>query len=418
MSAPTPAVAFGDTDIGREPWRPLSFALPESLEAHEPPEARGLARDDVRLMVSSPSDDTIVHTGFNRLPDFLRAGDVLVVNTSATINAALRAVRPGGEPVELHLSQWLPGGHWVVELRRIEARGTAPLLTGVSGERLALPAAGLVTLVAPYRPRPPRHSRHSRHSRHLALGASVPSHSTGWTTGPSDGRTRLWLASVEVEGDLLRYLDHHGFPIRYAYVPEAWPLRYYQTVFAEEPGSAEMPSAGRAFTPRIVDELRRKGVVIAPILLHAGVASLEDHEPPYPEFYRVSAAAAGAVNDARRRARRIVAVGTTTVRALETATGPDGRTVPSEGWTDLVITPERGLRAVDALLTGLHEPRASHLAMLEALAGRRHLEVAYAAALRERYLWHEFGDLHLILPDASPISRVKGPADRRGLSRG
>jgi len=385
MSALTPAAAVSDTYdpyvrryVRREPRQPVSFALPEALEAHEPPEARGLERDDVRLMASFLEDDAVVHTGFRRLPDFLGAGDVLVVNTSATINAALRATGPRGERIELHLSQRLPDSQWVVELRRIEARGTAPLLTGASGERLALAAGGTVTLVAPYHPRRPGRS---------ALGTSVPSQ-----------RTRLWLASVEVEGDLLHYLDRHGFPIRYAYVPEAWPLRYYQTIFAEEPGSAEMPSAGRAFTPRVVEELRREGVVIAPILLHAGVASLEDHEPPYPEFYRVGAATAGAVNDARRGGGRVIAVGTTVVRALETAAEPDGRIVPREGWTDLVITPERGLRAADALLTGLHEPRASHLAILEALAGRRHVEVAYAAALRERYLWHEFGDLHLILP--------------------
>jgi len=370
----------------REPWQldasdarvagalgePLSFTLPEALEAHEPPEARGLARDGVRLMVSFLDDDSIVHTRFTRFAEFLRGGDVLVVNSSATINAALPATRASGERFELHLSQQLPDGHWVVELRRIAARGTAPLLTAEPGERLGLPAGGAVTLVTPYR-----------------AGTA--------TAGLHERGTRLWLASVEVGGALTGYLDRHGVPIRYAYVPEPWPLRYYQTLFAREPGSAEMPSAGRAFTGRVVDELRRKGVVIAPIVLHTGVASLEDHEPPYPERYRVGAETATAVNDAPGRGGRVVAVGTTVVRALETVAEPDGSVVPGEGWTDLVVTPGRGLRAVDALLTGFHEPRASHLAMLEALAGRRHLAVAYAAALRERYLWHEFGDVHLML---------------------
>jgi S-adenosylmethionine:tRNA ribosyltransferase-isomerase len=204
------------------------------------------------------------------------------------------------------------------------------------------------------------------------------------------------MASVEVGGDLLGFLHRNGFPIRYAYVPAAWPLSYYQTIFATEPGSAEMPSAGRPFSRRVVASLREKGIEIAPILLHAGVASLEDAEPPYPEHYRVAAGTARAVNDARLHGGRIIAVGTTVVRALETAAQADGTVLPGEGWTDRVITPGQRLRAVDALLTGFHEPRASHLAMLEALVGRCHLEVAYEAALREGYLWHEFGDVHLL----------------------
>ncbi len=165
-----------------------------------------------------------------------------------------------------------------------------------------------------------------------------------------------------------------------------------------EIGSAEMPSAGRAFTPELITRLVAQGVQIVPLLLHTGVASLEAHEPPYEEFYRVPTETARAVNTARAAGRRVVAVGTTVVRALETVTDADGATHPGEGWTRLVVTPARGIHAVNAMLTGLHEPRASHLAMLEALAGRAHLQRTYAEALRERYLWHEFGDLHLILP--------------------
>jgi S-adenosylmethionine:tRNA ribosyltransferase-isomerase len=169
-------------------------------------------------------------------------------------------------------------------------------------------------------------------------------------------------------------------------------------VFAAEPGSAEMPSAGRAFTRETVRTLRERGIGIAPLVLHTGVASLEADEAPYPERYRVPAATADAVNRTRAAGGRIIAVGTTVVRALETVAGADGIVTPGEGWTELVVTPERGVRVVDAILTGLHAPRASHLAMLEAIAGRGHLARAYAAALRHRYLWHEFGDLHLILP--------------------
>ena len=159
-----------------------------------------------------------------------------------------------------------------------------------------------------------------------------------------------------------------------------------------------MPSAGRAFTPELITQLTARGVQFAPLILHTGVASPEAHEPPYAEYYRVPAETARSINGAREADRRIVAVGTTCVRALETVTDRDGVTHPGEGWTNIVVTPERGIRSVNALLTGLHEPHATHLAMLEALAGRKHLQVAYAEALRERYLWHEFGDLHLILP--------------------
>ena len=210
--------------------------------------------------------------------------------------------------------------------------------------------------------------------------------------------SRLWVATLNLPDPVHDYLDQHGFPIRYSYVKEGWPLSYYQTVFATEMGSAEMPSAGRAFTPELLTRLIAKGIQIAPLLLHTGVASLEKQEPPYEEFYRVPPETARLVNAARAAKKRVIAIGTTVVRALETVTDKAGTTYPGEGWTDLVITPQRGMYAINAMLTGLHEPLATHLAMLEALAGREHLKVTYAEALRKGYLWHEFGDLHLILP--------------------
>ncbi|WP_371413797.1 S-adenosylmethionine:tRNA ribosyltransferase-isomerase [Meiothermus sp. PNK-Is4] len=214
------------------------------------------------------------------------------------------------------------------------------------------------------------------------------------------GESRLWIAALEIPHGLqpTAYLLEHGQPIRYSYVPQPWPLEFYQTVYATELGSAEMPSAGRAFTPQIITRLVAQGVQVAPLLLHTGVASLEEHEPPYEEFYRVPPETARLVNQARADGRRVIAVGTTVVRALETVTDVYGVLHPGEGWTKLVITPQRGVRAVDGILTGWHEPKATHLLMLEAIAGKRHVEIAYRAALREQYLWHEFGDLHLILP--------------------
>ena len=346
----------------------LDFELPQELEAGEPPEARGLERDEVRLMVSYTSDDRVVHSRFRDLEDFLEAGDVLVINTSGTLNAALETEREDGTSLELHLSTHLPADLWVVELRRPTTKATEPFYLATPGEILRLPEGGAVTL-------------HTTYPRDTTRGEG----------------SRLWISTLDLPYPLDEYLDRHGFPIRYGYVSESWPVSYYQSVYATETGSAEMPSAGRAFTPELITRLISRGVQFAPLILHTGVASLDDDEPPYEEFYRVPPQTARLVNAARAAGRRVVAVGTTAVRALETVTDEDGTTHPGEGWTHLFISPERPVRSVSAMLTGLHEPRSSHLAMLEALAGRRHLQLTYGEALQKGYLWHEFGDLHLIL---------------------
>ena len=345
----------------------LDFTLPPDLEAAEPPEARGLGRDGVRLLASYRGDDRVVHANFRDLPDLLEPGDLLVVNTSGTMNAALPATRADGSTITLHLSTRLPADLWTVEIR---THNLEPLFDGESGEGLGLPGGARATLHTPLLPQ---------------------------SRGSAGKKDRLWISTLDLPFNLNEYLDVYGAPIRYRYVREAWPSEYYQTVYATEKGSAEMPSAGRAFTPEIITRFVAGGVQVAPLVLHTGVASLEEDEPPYEEFYRVPAATARLVNAARGSGRRVVAVGTTVVRALETVTGQDGVTHPGEGRTGLVITPERGVRSVSAMLTGLHEPRSTHLWMLEAVADRGHLAVAYGEALREGYLWHEFGDLHLIL---------------------
>jgi S-adenosylmethionine:tRNA ribosyltransferase-isomerase len=215
---------------------------------------------------------------------------------------------------------------------------------------------------------------------------------------PYTGSCRLWVAQIDT--DVPALLVRFGRPIAYPYVHGQWPLKMYQTAYAGPPGSAEMPSAGRAFSPDVLEQLAHRGIQFVTLTLHTGVASLEGHERPYAEEYRVPELTARAVRSARADGRRVIAVGTTVVRALESAADEgDGEVIASHAWTELMITPERGVRVVDSLLTGFHEPKASHLAMLEAIAGRRHLEVAYQAALEGRYLWHEFGDLHLILRD-------------------
>jgi S-adenosylmethionine:tRNA ribosyltransferase-isomerase len=346
----------------------LNFDLPPELEAGEPPEARGLARDEVRLMVSYHSTNCVKHTRFHHIGEFLQPGDLLVINTSGTMNAALNATSSDGTPLELRLSTHLPADLWIVEVRALNGEATKPFYDARIGETLQLPGGAEVTLHVPY-----------LHNR-------------------ENGPRRLWIATLNLSCPLLDYLEQYGFPIRYSYVKESWPSSYYQTVYATEKGSAEMPSAGRAFTTELITQLIAQGVQFAPLLLHTGVASLESHEPPYEEFYRVPLETARLVNAARANGKRVIAIGTTVVRALETVTDVEGVAHPGEGWTNLLITPERGIHAINALLTGLHEPRATHLSMLETLARREHLQVAYAEALRERYLWHEFGDLHLILP--------------------
>jgi S-adenosylmethionine:tRNA ribosyltransferase-isomerase len=337
----------------------LAAALPERREAREPPEARGLARDEVRMLVATR--DGLVHAQARDLPDHLRAGDILVVNTSATLPAALPVRRAGGTALALHLSTRCgDDGRWVVELRDRGARFAG----GRSGERLALPGGAHATLLAPY------------------------------LTG-----ARLWLAELDTgDAPLLEYLAAHGAPIRYGYVEREWPLSDYQTVFATQPGSAEMPSAGRPFTAELVTALVARGIAVAPLTLHTGVSSQEAGELPYPERYDVPPATARAINAARAGAGRAVAVGTTVVRALETVARDDGTVRPGAGWTRHVVTPATGVRAVDGLLTGWHEPEATHLLMLDAVGGRALVEDSYRAALRCGYRWHEFGDVHLILP--------------------
>jgi S-adenosylmethionine:tRNA ribosyltransferase-isomerase len=336
-----------------------ALKVPVRQEAHEPPEARGLGRDDVAMLVATRHDLEIVHSRFRELPRFLSAGDLLIVNTSATLPAALEA-RLGEERVQLWLSTPAPDGTWLVELR---TREQAPYPRLPRGARLDLPGGAQAELLA-------------------SFGASE----------------RLSAARFELDEPLEDYLRRHGRPIRYRYVPELWPLEAYQTVFALQSGSAEMPSAGRPFTAELVTELVARGMLFAPVTLHAGVSSPEHGEPPFPERFQVPPATARLVNAVRAWKGRVIAVGTTVVRALETVAAVDGTVSEGRGWTSLVVTPERGLLAIDGLLTGWHERESSHLQLLEAAAGLELLDRSYRAAREHGYLWHEFGDLHLILP--------------------
>nr|CAA9319837.1 MAG: S-adenosylmethionine:tRNA ribosyltransferase-isomerase-like protein [uncultured Nocardioidaceae bacterium] len=340
-------------------------------EAQEPAEARGLARDEVRMLVAAPG--RLEHTRVRALPQVLEPGDLLVVNTSATLPAALDAVRADGRLMPLHVGGELDDGRWVVELRLPDQTG--PSRDATPGEPLQVGSGVVLVLEAPY---------------------------------PDAGETaaRLWTARPTRSVSRLEHLWHHGRAVAYSYLERSWSLSDRQTIFATEPGSAEMPSAGRPFTERLVTDLVAAGVVLAPVTLHCGLSSPEAHELPVPERFRVPPATARLVNETRAAGRRVLAVGTTVVRALESALTTAGRrprVSAASGWTDLVLGPDHPARVVDGLLTGLHDPEASHLMLLEAVAGKALVDDAYGALADGapdggHYLRHEFGDTTLLLP--------------------
>ncbi|MEO7262821.1 MAG: S-adenosylmethionine:tRNA ribosyltransferase-isomerase [Jatrophihabitantaceae bacterium] len=382
------------------------FELPENLTATEPPEHRGLSRDGVRLLVAesvpddpaphgpaldgpaldgpapddpaldgpapdgpAPDGVRLVHSRFHQLGHHLAPGDLLVVNTSQTIAGEIDGLAEGGWPVVLHVASPLADGSWVIELRTAPD-AAMPLLSARPREVIRLAAGAQLRLRAPY----PEHA-----------------------ASPTGQGNRLWRAEVTGAQPFPEYLLRHGRPISYGYLRGHWPLSDYQTVFARHPGSAEMPSAGRPFTTELVTDLVSRGIAFAPITLHTGLSSQDAGEPPQPERFDVPAATARLVNATRLAGGRVVAVGTTVTRALESAAGPDGWVSPASGWTELVVSPEHPARVVTGLITGLHNPDASHLLLVESVAGPRLAQQAYDEAVRARYLWHEFGDSCLLL---------------------
>ena len=351
----------------------LDFEVPAERIPTTPPERRGLARDGVRLLVADGT--AVTHARFHELGRFLRPTDLLVVNTSTTRPAALPGHTVSGDadgrPITrhavVHFSTRTDEGDWVVELRQPD--GSGPILDAASGDVVHLAGGG-----------------------HLTLGTPA-------SAGPDGDGTRLWSARVDVPGGrVTTHLAEHGRPITYGGAP-TWPLEDYQTVFARHPGSAEMPSAARPFSLTLVADLVSRGVVLAPLQLHAGVSSQEAGEAPGAERLGVGERTAALVNHTRASGGRVIAVGTTVTRALETAADATGMVRPIRGCTDLVITPSRGVRVVDGIISGWHEAVASHLQLLEAVVGPRVLAAAYRQAIDAGYHWHEFGDSALLLPE-------------------
>ena len=354
------------TALGAAPL--TRFASPDDLTAAEPPEERGLPRDGVRMLVATPQG--VAHARFRDLPAYLSPGDLLVVNTSATLAAEFDGTRAGLGPVVVHAAARLDDGTWVVELRTAPD-AARPVLDAAAGERIVLPGGSALELLEPY-PRP---------------GSS-----------PTGRGTRLWRAEASGPRCLSQHLLRHGRPIAYGYLARRYPLSAYQTVFASRPGSAEMPSAARPFTPKLVTTLIATGVGITTLTLHTGVSSQDAGEAPQPERFEVPALTARLVNATRAEGGRVIAVGTTTTRALESAVGADGLLHGASGWTERVISPRDPARVVDGLITGWHNPEASHLLLVESVAGATLTQRAYDAALERGYLWHEFGDSALLLP--------------------
>lgn len=372
---------------------PFRFQLPDELAAKEPPEKRGLTRDGVRLLSANRRSGILSHSVFNRIGDFLEPGDCLVFNASRTLPASLRAVaipvigasgprdtrvgdggpRPESPGVELRIRlgrRWENGDWSVLALSPDEE----PWAGDLTGSLLIFASGG---------------------SGEETLSAQV--------IGKDPLIGRLWKIRFSRRGPaLMETISRLGDPIRYWYAASPWNLDFYQTVFAREPGSVEMPSAGRAFTWKLLMDLRRKGVETAFLVLHAGLSSYMDPEfdsghPASVESFRLDSGAANLINAAKSRGGRIVAVGTTVVRALETVADASGRVRAESGSTRLRITPGYSLRTVDGLVTGFHEPEASHLDLLSAFLPPERLRPIYEEAVRKRYLWHEFGDANLIL---------------------
>jgi S-adenosylmethionine:tRNA ribosyltransferase-isomerase len=341
----------------------VRFHTPDGSFAPAPPEVRGRSRGDVRMLVARP--DGLEHHRFDDLAHLLEPGDLVVVNNSATVNGEIDAVR-GGAPIVLHAASRLDSVTWVVELRTAPD-ASDPILDGVAGEVIGVGELP-VTLLAPY-PHP---------------GSS-----------PTGSGNRLWRARVE--GDLRRLLDRHGRPIAYGYLDRRYPLAAYQSVFSTVPGSAEMASAARPFTDRLVTGLVTRGISVAPITLHTGVSSQEAGEGPQPEWYHVPTHTARLVELTRAHSGRVVATGTTVTRALESAV-IGGKVRESWGWTERVITPAHPAAVVNGLITGWHDAQASHLLLVEAIAGTEIAQAAYDSAVAEGYRWHEFGDSALFLP--------------------
>jgi len=337
----------------------LSFEIPPFLNAKMPPERRGVRRDHVKLMIQDRQTGQTNHDIFFNLDLYLSKGDVVVLNSSRTVPAILLAdlyrnkncIQKG---IEVRLARRKNGHTW---------------------EALAV-SAGI------------------KNGDFLVLSSTLH----GVVSRASTNTPFITIQFSKQGTALYDEIYALGEPVRYEYINNPWELNYYQTVFATQPGSVEMPSAGRAFSWELLFKLQKKGIHLVFIQLHTGLSYLLDdkwdHSPiENYEEYNIPKEAWDTILRAKVERRRVIAVGTTVVRAMETA-ALDGCL---QGWTNLYIKPTYNLKIADGIITGLHEPEASHLDLLSAFTEKDLLCNAYQEALKEGYLWHEFGDMNLIL---------------------
>ncbi|NYE05179.1 S-adenosylmethionine:tRNA ribosyltransferase-isomerase [Bacillus niacini] len=337
----------------------FDFYLPSELNASHPPERRGIRRDHVRMMVLNKNTGSVSHDKFFRLADYLKPGDLVVMNNSRTVPAILKAglyrnTKRILQEVEIRLAR-----------RRNEETWDALVVT-----------------------------EEARLGDILQFSSDL----SAVVIDMKEGSPLKTILFSKKGTDLFNSIYAIGEPVRYEYIHNKWGLDYYQTVFASHPGSVEMPSAGRAFSWELLFTLQRKGIELDFIQLHTGLSYLLDDEletSPADNYeeYHLSGKTIEKICKTKASGGRVIAVGTTVVRALESA----GITGELNGITNLYINQNFKLKMVDGIITGLHEPKASHLDMLTAFVPQNLLWNAYQEAIGERYLWHEFGDMNLIL---------------------
>ncbi|HEV2707854.1 MAG TPA: S-adenosylmethionine:tRNA ribosyltransferase-isomerase [Pyrinomonadaceae bacterium] len=340
------------------------FSVPRWLIPLSPPELRGERREHARMVVLHRTEKRIEHSRFDRLGSYLRAGDVLVVNDTLMVHDQLHGQTSRGAVSLILFGHHADGWHAAVQPAAKAARG---LVVRIGDGEL----------------------------RGVLVKPTVED---------------LWLVRFEHKGDFYELLERFGERNLPLYQPLRERMETYRNVYARAPGSLEIPSAGLHFTEKMLARLRRAGVAVVSITLHIGLTELqqyrhireeqvEDHRVG-SEWYRVKTSAARAINGARRRGGRIVAVGTSVVRTLETVaqeTRAGARVRAGEGWTELFIYPGHRYKMVDAMLTNLHEPRSSHLMLVAAFAGQEFTLDTYRQLVRARYRFDLFGDSMLIL---------------------
>ena len=332
------------------------YDLPPELIAQTPLERR----DSSRLLTLDKHTGAMEHHIFHELPDFLNEGDCLVMNDSRVIPARLFGTRPTGGSVEVVLLRDLGGGDW---------------------ECLTRPG------------------RKTQPGTHISFGSGELTAEV--VRAEADGNKVLHF---HYEGIFLELLDKLGkMPLPPYIKEELADKERYQTVYSRDPGSAAAPTAGLHFTPELLQRIADKGVSLAYVTLHVGLGTfrpvkednIEDH-PMHAEFCMVSQETADIVNRTHANGGRVVSVGTTSCRTLESFTGEDGILQPKSGWTDIFIYPGYRFKAIDALVTNFHLPESTLIMLVSALAGRENILCAYEEAVRERYRFFSFGDAMFI----------------------